>query len=150
MKYNILITLFCILFCLSNTEAAIFIPDVVSTTNNSIQVSFPSSDGSIQKSKSTKKSKRQRAERVDKVDNLAKWGFISSIAGFVSLFLLPVVTFALFPLAIGLSIAGLNSIKKNNTRGKGYAIAGLSLGSAGVLLLLVGLVLVISFLSAMN
>ncbi|MBP7931486.1 MAG: DUF4190 domain-containing protein [Chitinophagaceae bacterium] len=150
MRSKILLTIIPVFFFLFHTEAAIFIPDVANTSNSVINISSQTVDAPTTKSKGSKKAKKSRAEKVDKVDKFAKWGFISAIAGFVSLFLLPVVTFALFPLAIGLSIAGLNSVKKNNTRGKGLAIAGLSLGSAGVLLLLFGLILVLSFLSAMN
>ena len=150
MRSKILLTILPVFFFLFQTEAAIFIPDVANTSNSVINMSSYTVDVPTSKSKGAKKAKKSRAEKVDKVDKFAKWGFISAIAGFVSLFLLPVVTFAFFPLAIGLSIAGLNSIKKNNTRGKGFAIAGLSLGSAGVLLLLFGLLLVLSFLSAMN
>ncbi len=150
MKSKILLTIIPVFFFLFHTEAAIFIPDVANTSNSVINISSHTVDVPTLKSKGAKKVKKTKEEKAVKVDKLAKWGFISSIAGVVSLFLLPVVTFALFPLAIGLSIAGLNSIKKNNTRGKGFAIAGLSLGSAGVLLLLFGLILVLSFLSAMN
>lgn len=148
MRSKIILSLLPVFLFLFTSEAAIFIPDTnisQSQTVSSTIVELPTT-----KSKDAKKVKKTKEEKADKVDKLAKWGFISSIAGIVSLFILPVVTFALFPLAIGLSIAGLNSIKKNKTRGKGFAIAGLSLGSAGVLLILFSLVLVISFLSAMN
>ncbi|MFN5376856.1 MAG: DUF4190 domain-containing protein [Chitinophagaceae bacterium] len=150
MRSKILLTIIPVFFFLFHTEAAIFIPDVGNTSNSVIYISSDTVDVPATKSKGEKKVKKTKEEKGVKVDKFAKWGFISAIAGFVSLFLLPVVTFAFFPLAIGLSIAGLNSIKKNNTRGKGFAIAGLSLGSAGVLLLLFGLLLVLSFLSAMN
>ena len=150
MRSKILLTIFPVFFFLFHTEAAIFIPNVANTSNSVIYISSDTVDVPATKSKGEKKVKKTKEEKGVKVDKFAKWGFISAIAGFVSLFLLPVVTFAFFPLAIGLSIAGLNSIKKNNTRGKGFAIAGLSLGSAGVLLLLFGLLLVLSFLSVMN
>ena len=148
MKSKIILSLLPLFLFLLTPQAAIFIPEVNTSQSHTVSSTFV--DTPTNKSKGAKKAKKSRAEKVGKVDSLAKWGFISSIAGILSLFLLPVVTFALFPLAIGLSIAGLNSIKKNNTRGKGFAIAGLSLGSAGVLLLLFGLLLVLSFLSAMN
>jgi hypothetical protein len=150
MRSKILLTILPVFFFLFHAEAAIFIPDFAKTSNRVINLSSDTVDLPTTKSKGAKKVKKTKEEKAVKVDKFAKWGFISAIAGFVSLFLLPVVTFAFFPLAIGLSIAGLNSIKKNNTRGKGFAIAGLSLGSAGVLLLLFGLLLVLSFLSAMN
>jgi|LakMenEpi03Aug12_release.lakeMendotaPanAssembly.Ray.scaffolds.fasta_scaffold10836_9 hypothetical protein len=148
MRSKIILSLLPVFLFLFTSEAAIFIPDA--NTSQSQRVSSTIVDVPTTKTKGAKKVKKIKEEKADKVDKFAKWGFISSIAGIVSIFLLPVVTFALFPLAIGLSIAGLNSVKKNNTRGKGLAIAGLSLGSAGVLLLLFGLILVLSFLSAMN
>jgi hypothetical protein len=87
-------------------------------------------------------------EKEGKVDNFAKWGFISSVAGFASLFILPFLAFALLPVGIGLSIAGLSATVKNETRGKGLAIAGLAIGSAGILLILLAIVLVVAFFAS--
>ena len=82
------------------------------------------------------------------MDNFAKWGFISSVAGLVSLFFLPLLGFVLLPVGIGFSIAGLSATSKNKTRGKGLAIAGLTIGSAGILLTLLAIVLVVAFFAS--
>lgn len=145
MRNKVILSLLPVFFFMFTSQAAIFIPEVNNSHAQTISTIYD--DAPAAKSKGAKKSKKTRGEKIGKVDSLAKWGFISSIAGFLSIFLLPVITFALFPLAIGLSIAGLNSTRKNNTRGKGLAIAGLSIGSAGVLLLLFGLILVLTIFS---
>ena len=94
------------------------------------------------------KDKKVKKEKEGKVDNFAKWGFISSVAGLVSLFFLPLLGFVLLPVGIGFSIAGLSATSKNKTRGKVLAIAGLTIGSAGILLTLLAIVLVVAFFAS--
>jgi hypothetical protein len=54
----------------------------------------------------------------------------------------------LLPVIFGFSIAGLSATAKNKTRGKGLAIAGLSIGSFGLVLLLLAIVLVVAFFAS--
>jgi hypothetical protein len=139
----ILIPVFLFLF---NADAAIFLPK---TTQLQEQTSIGTNEiikeGHKKESKVSKKDKKVKKEKEGKVDNFAKWGFISSVAGLVSLFFLPLLGFVLLPVGIGFSIAGLSATSKNKTRGKGLAIAGLTIGSAGILLTLLAIVLVVAF-----
>jgi hypothetical protein len=142
----IFIPLFLFLF---NANAAIFLPK---TTHLQEQTSIGTNEiikeGQKKESKVSKKDKKVNKEKEGKVDKFAKWGFISSVVGFASLFILPFLAFALLPVGIGFSIAGLSATAKNKTRGKGLAIAGLAIGSAGILLTLLAIVLVVAFFAS--
>lgn len=146
MRSKIILSLLPVFLFFFTSEAAIFIPE----TNNSQsqKVSSTIVEVPTTKSKGEKKVKRIKKEKADKVDNFAKWGFISAVAGFVSLFFLPFLSFALLPVGVGLSIAGLSASVKNKTRGKGLAIAGLAVGSAGILLILFAVVLVLTLFTS--
>jgi hypothetical protein len=139
----ILIPVFLFLF---NAEAAIFLPK---TTQLQEQTSIGTNEiikeGQKKESKISKKDKKVKEGKVDK---FAKWGFISSVVGFVSLFFIPLLPLVLLPVGIGFSIAGISATAKNKTRGKGLAIAGLAIGSAGVLLTLLAIVLVVAFFAS--
>ena len=139
----ILIPVFLFLF---NAEAAIFLPK---TTQLQEQTSIGTNE-IIKESqkKESKISKKDKKVKEGKVDKFAKWGFISSVVGFVSLFFIPLLPLVLLPVGIGLSIAGISATAKNKTRGKGLAIAGLAIGSAGVLLTLLAIVLVVAFFAS--
>ena len=145
---SILILLPIFLFIFS-ADAAIFLPK---TTQLQEQTSIGTNElikGDQKKAiKVSKKDKKVKKEKEGKVDNFAKWGFISSVAGLVSLFFLPLLGFVLLPVGIGFSIAGLSATSKNKTRGKGLAIAGLTIGSAGILLTLLAIVLVVAFFAS--
>ena len=145
---SILILLPIFLFIFS-ADAAIFLPK---TTQLQEQTSIGTNEfikgGEKKVSKVSKKDKKVKKEKEGKVDNFAKWGFISSVAGLVSLFFLPLLGFVLLPVGIGFSIAGLSATSKNKTRGKGLAIAGLTIGSAGILLTLLAIVLVVAFFAS--
>jgi hypothetical protein len=139
----ILIPIFLFLF---NADAAIFLPK---TTQLQEQTSIGTNEIIKEgQKKETKVSKKDKKVKEGKVNKFAKWGFISSVAGFASLFILPFLAFALLPVGIGLSIAGLSATVKNETRGKGLAIAGLAIGSAGILLILLAIVLVVAFFAS--
>jgi hypothetical protein len=139
----ILIPVFLFLF---NADAAIFLPK---TTQLQEQTSIGTNEIIKEgQKKETKVSKKDKKVKEGKVNKFAKWGFISSVAGFASLFILPFLAFALLPVGIGLSIAGLSATVKNETRGKGLAIAGLAIGSAGILLILLAIVLVVAFFAS--
>jgi hypothetical protein len=139
----ILIPVFLFLF---NAEAAIFLPKRTQyQEQTSIGTNEIIKEGQKKESKISKKDKKVKEGKVDK---FAKWGFISSVVGFVSLFFIPLLPLVLLPVGIGLSIAGLSATAKNKTRGKGLAIAGLSIGSAGVLLTLLAIVLVVAFFAS--
>lgn len=139
----ILIPVFLFLF---NAEAAIFLPK---TTQLQEQTSIGTNE-IIKESqkKESKISKKDKKVKEGKVDKFAKWGFISSVVGFVSLFFIPLLPLVLLPVGIGFSIAGISATAKNKTRGKGLAIAGLAIGSAGVLLTLLAIVLVVAFFAS--
>ena len=145
---SILILLPIFLFIFS-ADAAIFLPK---TTQLQEQTSIGTNEfikgGEKKVTKVSKKDKKVKKEKEGKVDNFAKWGFISSVAGLVSLFFLPLLGFVLLPVGIGFSIAGLSATSKNKTRGKGLAIAGLTIGSAGILLTLLAIVLVVAFFAS--
>lgn len=145
---SILILLPIFLFIFS-ADAAIFLPK---TTQLHEQTSIGTNKfikgGEKKTTKVSKKDKKVKKEKEGKVDNFAKWGFISSVAGLVSLFFLPLLGFVLLPVGIGFSIAGLSATSKNKTRGKGLAIAGLTIGSAGVLLTLLAIVIVVAFFAS--
>jgi hypothetical protein len=139
----ILIPVFLFLF---NAEAAIFLPK---TTQLQEQTSIGTNEiikeGQKKESKISKKDKKVKEGKIDK---FAKWGFISSVVGFVSLFFIPLLPLVLLPVGIGFSIAGISATAKNKTRGKGLAIAGLAIGSAGILLTLLAIVLVVAFFAS--
>ena len=145
---SILILLPIFLFIFS-ADAAIFLPK---TTQLQEQTSIGTNEfikgGEKKVTKVSKKDKKVKKEKEGKLDNFAKWGFISSVAGLVSLFFLPLLGFVLLPVGIGFSIAGLSATSKNKTRGKGLAIAGLTIGSAGILLTLLAIVLVVAFFAS--
>jgi hypothetical protein len=146
MKNKSILILLPIFLFLFNAEAAIFLPK---TTQHQEQTSIGTNEIIKEgQKKETKVSKKDKKVKEGKVDKFAKWGFISSVAGFASLFILPFLAFALLPVGIGLSIAGLSATVKNETRGKGLAIAGLAIGSAGILLILLAIVLVVAFFAS--
>lgn len=140
MKNKIILSLLPVFIFMFTTQAAIFIPETNSFKTQTV-VSIPAD---TTKSKALKQAKKPKEKKTDKVDTFAKWGFISATVGFVSLFILPLLSIALLPVGIGFSIAGLSAINKNKSRGKGLAIAGLAIGSAGVFVLLLAVVLVIA------
>ncbi len=146
MKSKIILSLLPLFLFLFTPQAAIFIPEVNTSQSHTVSSTFV--DAPTKKSKGLKKIKKTKEEKIDKVDKFAKWGFISSAVGFVSLFFLPYLSFALLPVGIGLSIAGLSATNRNKSRGKGLAIAGLSIGSAGVFILLLAVVLVLAFFAS--
>ena len=149
MKNKSILILVPIFLFLFSADAAIFLPK---TTQLQEQTSIGTNEfikgGEKKVSKVSKKDKKVKKEKEGKVDNFAKWGFISSVAGLVSLFFLPLLGFVLLPVGIGFSIAGLSATSKNKTRGKGLAIAGLTIGSAGILLTLLAIVLVVAFFAS--
>jgi hypothetical protein len=149
MKNKSILILVPIFLFLFSADAAIFLPK---TTQLQEQTSIGTNEfikgGEKKVTKVTKKDKKVKKEKEGKVDNFAKWGFISSVAGLVSLFFLPLLGFVLLPVGIGFSIAGLSATSKNKTRGKGLAIAGLTIGSAGILLTLLAIVLVVAFFAS--
>ena len=149
MKNKSILILVPIFLFLFSADAAIFLPK---TTQLQEQTSIGTNEfikgGEKKVTKVSKKDKKVKKEKEGKVDNFAKWGFISSVAGLVSLFFLPLLGFVLLPVGIGFSIAGLSATSKNKTRGKGLAIAGLTIGSAGILLTLLALVLVVAFFAS--
>ena len=149
MKNKSILLLVPIFLFLFSADAAIFLPK---TTQLQEQTSIGTNEfikgGEKKVSKVSKKDKKVKKEKEGKVDNFAKWGFISSVAGLVSLFFLPLLGFVLLPVGIGFSIAGLSATSKNKTRGKGLAIAGLTIGSAGILLTLLAIVLVVAFFAS--
>ncbi len=142
----IFIPLFLFLF---NADAAIFLSK---TTQLQEQTSIGTNEiikeGQKKESKVSKKDKKANKEKEGKVDKFATLGFISSIVGFVSFFFLPLLGFVLLPVGIGFSIAGLFNTAKNKTRGKGLAIAGLSIGSAGILLILIAIIIALAFFAS--
>ena len=146
LKNKSILILIPVFLFLLNADAAIFLPK---TTQLQEQTSIGTNEiikeGHKKESKVSKKDKKVNKEKEGKVDKFAKWGFISSVAGLVSLFFLPLLGFVLLPVGIGFSIAGLSATSKNKTRGKGLAIAGLTIGSAGILLTLLAIVLVVAF-----
>ncbi len=149
MKNKSILILLPIFLFLFNADAAVFLPK---TTQLQDQTSIGTNEfikgGEKKTTKVSKKDKKVKKEKEGKVDNFAKWGFISSVAGLVSLFFLPLLGFVLLPVGIGFSIAGLSATSKNKTRGKGLAIAGLTIGSAGILLTLLAIVLVVAFFAS--
>lgn len=146
MRTKIFLSLLPVFFLLFTSHAAIFVPSSINGSNHTASIIHV--DVPVSKSKGAKKVKKTKEEKADKVDKFAKWGFISSVVGFVSLFFLPYLSFALLPVGIGLSIAGLSATNKNKSRGKGLAIAGLSIGSAGVFIMLLAVVLVLAFFAS--
>jgi hypothetical protein len=148
MKNKIILTLLPLFLFLFHTEAAIFIPNAIQNQSHSnLVVNGAKDDVQNKEPKVSKKDKKAKKEKQDKVDNFAKWGFIASVVGFASIFFLPLLGFVLLPVGVGFSIAGLSATVKNKTRGKGLAIAGLAVGSAGILLILLAVVLVLSLIS---
>lgn len=148
MRYKILLSILPLFFFLLSTEAAIFVTDTSVVHTKSISSStLSTTDAHLKKNKPSHKTNKLKKEKAGKVDNFAKWGFISAVTGFISLFFLPFLSLALLPVGVGLSIAGLSAVNRNKTRGKGLAIAGLSIGSAGIFLMLVAVVLVLTLVS---
>jgi hypothetical protein len=146
MKNKSILILLPIFLFLFNAEAAIFLPN---TTQHQEQTSIGTNEIIKEgQKKETKVSKKEKKVKEGKVDKFAKWGFISSVVGFVSLFFIPLLPLVLLPVGIGLSIAGISATAKNKTRGKGLAIAGLAIGSAGILLTLLAIVVVVAFFAS--
>lgn len=148
MKNKFTLALLPLLFFVLNLQAAIFVPQT-SISNNIIVESSNTSfvEGPITKSKDSKRAKKVKEDKKEKVDRFALWGFITAVTGLISFFVLPVLGLVLVPVGLGLSIAGLSRTRKNNSTGKGLAIAGLVAGSAGIFLLLLGIILAIAILS---
>ncbi|MEY3541777.1 MAG: hypothetical protein RLZZ204_589 [Bacteroidota bacterium] len=148
MKNKFILALLPLFFLVLNLQAAIFVPQT-SISNNIIVESSNTSfvEGPITKSKDSKRAKKVKEDKKEKTDRFALWGFITSVAGLASFFILPALALVLVPVGLGLSIAGLSRTRKNNSTGKGLAIAGLVAGSAGIFLLLLGVILAIAFLS---
>jgi hypothetical protein len=148
MKNKFTLALLPLFFFVLNVQAAIFVPQASSTHNTSISSAHSSYvDAPVTKNKDSKKAKKVKEDKKDKVDRFALWGFITAVAGLASFFILPALGLILVPVGLGLSIAGLSRTRKNNSTGKGLAIAGLVAGSAGILLLLLGVILAIAILS---
>jgi uncharacterized membrane protein len=148
MKNKFILALLPVFFLLLNTQAAIFVPQTTNYNNTIVSSANTSNvEAPITKSKDSKKAKKVKEDKKEKVDRFALWGFITSVAGLVSFFILPVLGLILVPVGLGLSIAGLSRTRKNNSSGSGLAIAGLVAGSAGIFLLLLGVILAISILS---
>ena len=148
MKNKSILILLPIFLFVFNAEAAIFLP-------KTIQLQEQTSIGSNEiikegQKKENKVSKKDKKVKEGKIDKFAKWGFISSVVGFVSLFFIPILPLVLLPVGIGLSIAGLSATAKNKTRGKGLAVAGLSIGSVGLVLLLLAILIVVSLFASGN
>jgi hypothetical protein len=146
MKFKITIALLPIFFLLFNTQAAIFVPQQSIITNTSTVSAASYVAVPTTKDKKGKKLKKIK-EGNEKVDKFALWGFITAITGLASFFILPALGLVLVPVGLGLSIAGLSRTRKNNSTGKGLAIAGLVAGSAGILLLVLGFILALALLS---
>lgn len=148
MKNRFNLALFLAFFLVYNVQAAISTNLTTSSSNSTVSASNISYvDAPKTKSKESKKTKKVKEDKKEKVDRFALWGFITSVAGLVSFFILPVLGLILVPVGLGLSIAGLSRTRKNNSSGSGLAIAGLVAGSAGIFLLLLGVILAISILS---
>lgn len=147
MKYKFTLAFLPFFFFILNIQAAIFVPQTSSNTTivSSSNTSFV--DAPKTKNKDTKKAKKVKEDKKEKVDKFALWGFITAVSGLVSFFILPVLSLVLVPVGLGLSIAGLTRTRKNNSTGKGLAIAGLVAGSAGIFLLVLGVILAIAILS---
>lgn len=143
MRNKIIFSLLPLFLFMFTAQAAIFVPETNQLQSHTIVSS--SLGAPAKKTKGFKKAKKIKEEKADKVDKFAKWGFISAVAGFVSLFILPFLSFALLPVGVGLSIAGLSATNRNKSRGKGLAIAGLTIGSAGIFIMLLAVVLVLAF-----
>lgn len=147
MKNKFILALLPVFFLLLNTQAAIFVPQTSNSNNNIVSSTTTFVDAPITKSKDSKKAKKVKEDKKEKVDRFALWGFISAVAGLASFFILPALGLVLVPVGLGLSIAGLSRTRKNNSTGKGLAIAGLVAGSAGIFLLLLGFILALAILS---
>ncbi len=148
MKNKFILSLLPVFFLLLNTQAAIFVPQTTNSNNTIVSSANTSSvEAPITKSKDSKKAKKLKEDKKEKTDRFALWGFISAVAGLASFFILPALGLVLVPVGLGLSIAGLSRTRKNNSSGKGLAIAGLVAGSAGIFLLLLGFILALAILS---
>jgi hypothetical protein len=148
MKNRFNLALFLAFFLVCNVQAAISTNLTTSSSNSTVSASNISYvDAPKTKSKESKKTKKVKEDKKEKVDRFALWGFITSVAGLVSFFILPALGLILVPVGLGLSIAGLSRTRKNKSSGSGLAIAGLVAGSAGIFLLLLGVILAISILS---
>jgi hypothetical protein len=148
MKNKFILAFLPVFLLLLNTQAAIFVPQKTSSNNTIVSSANTSSfEEPITKSKDSKKAKKAKEDKKEKVDRFALWGFITAVAGLASFFILPTLGLVLVPVGLGLSIAGLSRTRKNNSTGKGLAIAGLVAGSAGIFLLLLGVILAIAVLS---
>jgi hypothetical protein len=147
MKNKFTLALLPLFFLVLNVQAAIFVPQPTGLSNTIVSSNTSFVDAPTTKSKDTKKAKKVKEDKKEKVDRFALWGFITAVSGLVSFFILPVLGLVLVPVGLGLSIAGLSRTRKNNSTGKGLAIAGLVAGSAGIFLLLLGVILAIAILS---
>lgn len=148
MKNKFILALLPLFFLVLNLQAAIFVPQTTISNNIIVESSNTSFvEGPITKSKDSKRAKKVKEDKKEKVDRFALWGFITAVTGLISFFVLPVLGLVLVPVGLGLSIAGLSRTRKNNSTGKGLAIAGLVAGSAGIFLLLLGVILAIAILS---
>jgi len=148
MKNKFILALLPLFFLVLNVQAAIFVPQASSTNKTSFSSAHSLYvDAPVTKNKDSKKAKKVKEDKKEKVDRFALWGFITAVAGLASFFILPALGLVLVPVGLGLSIAGLSRTRKNNSLGKGLAIAGLVVGSAGIFLLLLGIILAFALLS---
>lgn len=148
MKNRLTLALLPLFFLVLNVQAAIFIPHASSTNNTSVSSLLSTNvDAPVTKNKNSKKAKKVKEDKKEKVDQFALLGFVAAVTGLVSFFIFPLLGLVLVPAGLGLSIAGLSRTRKNNSKGKGLAIAGIVIGSTGVFLLLLGIILAIAVLS---
>ena len=148
MKNKFILSILPAFFLLLNTQAAIFVPHPSSLNNTLVSTSNSSFFYAPVSKHKVSKTKKVKEDKKEKVDRFALWGFIAAVTGLASFFFAPAIGLVLVPVGIGLSIAGLNRTRKNNSTGKGLAIAGLVAGSAGILILLLGVLLAIAILSS--
>lgn len=146
MKFKITLALLPVFLILLNTQAAIFIPQASNAASSVKTSTISYVDAPKAKDKKTKKVKKIK-EGKEKVDRFALWGFVLAVTGLVSFFIFPALGLVLVPAGLGLSVAGLSRTRKNNSTGKGLALAGLVAGSAGILLLILGFILALTVLS---
>ena len=148
MKIRSALAFLPLFFLVLNVQAAILVTETTSSNNSIVSSTNTSSvDVPISKNKGSKKAKKIKNNQKEKVDGFALWGFVAAVTGLISFFVFPPLGLALVPAGLGLSIAGLSRTNRNNSSGKGLAIAGLAIGSAGMLLLLLGFILALAILS---
>jgi hypothetical protein len=149
MRIKISLTIFSIFILIFNTQASVFIPHPESI-NSTLSVSNSTYfDTLAKKDKKYKKEKKRKNEK-EKIDRFAKWGFISGLTGLICFFIFPIFALVLIPLGFCLSIAGLNKTRKSKSTRKGLSIAGLVIGSVGILFLIFGFILALTVLFSLS